>query len=260
MLTMETVAGAMYEAIRLGATRMPPDVRAALQRAHNEETEPMAKMHLESCLRNADSAAQGKGLVCADTGFPMFFVHIGNECQMEGGFGSLYRCAAQAVTRATEECVLRPTMVHPLTRQNPGNNVGAGMPKVELFFDREGDGMEITAAPKGGGSEIFGTFYRMLFPADGEAGIKKFVIECIKDACYAGKVCPPAIIGVGIGGTADLCMGLAKKAALLRPVGRHHADSAIASEPETVCSDSLSVLFARPISSTPLLSICVTAA
>ena len=63
----------------------------------------------------------------------------------------------------------------------------------------------LTLAPKGGGSEIFGTFYRMFFPADGEAGIKKFVIECIKDACYAGKVCPPAIIGVGIGGTFEKC-------------------------------------------------------
>ena len=224
MLTKETITDAMYNAIRLGATQMPPDVRAALERAMAEEVDPMAKMHLEVCLDNADSAARGCGLVCADTGFPMYFVHIGDQCTVEGGFRTIYECAREATARATAECFLRPTMVHPLNRSNPGDNIGPGMPKVELFFDREGDGMEILAAPKGGGSEIFGTFYRMFFPADGEAGIKKFVIECIKDACYAGKVCPPAIIGVGVGGTADVCMTIAKKAALLRPIGEHHPD------------------------------------
>lgn len=228
MIKRETITEAMYNAIRLGATKMPPDVRKALQCALAEEVEPMAKKHLEVSLSNADAAERGAGLVCADTGFPMFFVHIGKNCQLEGGFASVQFCAEQATARATAECFLRPTMVHPLTRKNPGNNIGPGMPKVELIFDRDDDSMEIVAVPKGGGSEIFGTFYRMLFPADGEAGIKKFVIECIKDACYAGKICPPAIIGVGIGGTADLCMSLAKKAALLRPVGQHHPDPEVA--------------------------------
>lgn len=224
MIKRETIVEAMYNAMRLGATKMPPDIRKALRRAMEEETNEMAKKHLEVSLQNADMSEKGNGLVCADTGFPMYFIHIGKEASVEGGFGILQSCAEEATKRATQECFLRPTMVHPLTRKNPGDNVGPGMPKVELFFDREGDGIEILAAPKGGGSEIFGTFYRMMFPADGEAGIKKFVIECIKDACYAGKVCPPAIIGVGIGGTADLCMSLAKKAALLRPIGKHHSD------------------------------------
>jgi tartrate/fumarate subfamily iron-sulfur-dependent hydro-lyase alpha chain len=96
------------------------------------------------------------------------------------------------------------------------------MPRVRLRFDEEIAGLDLVAAPKGGGSEIFGTFYRMLFPADGTMGVKRFVLESVRDACYAGKVCPPAIIGVGIGGTADLCMEMAKDAALLRPVGSVH--------------------------------------
>ncbi|MBR2510011.1 MAG: fumarate hydratase [Lentisphaeria bacterium] len=228
MIKRETLVEAMYNAIRLGATKMPPDIRKALQNALAEESDPMAKKHLEISLQNADMSEKGNGLVCADTGFPMFFVHIGNKTQLEGGFSIIQKCAEEATARATAECFLRPTMVHPLTRKNPGDNIGPGMPKVEIFFDREDDSIEILAAPKGGGSEIFGTFYRMMFPADGEAGIKKFVIECIKDACYAGKVCPPAIIGVGIGGTADLCMSLAKKAALLRPIGEHHKDPEVA--------------------------------
>ena len=224
MLTKEIITEAMYNAIRLGATKMPPDIREALERAMNEETDPMAKKHLEVSLQNADSAEKGCGLVCADTGFPMYFVHVGAKCTVEGGFNVVSECAKAATARATAECFLRPTMVHPLSRKNPGDNIGPGMPKVEIIFDREDDSMEIIAVPKGGGSEIFGTFYRMFFPADGKAGIKKFVIECIKDACYAGKVWPPAVIGVGIGGTADVCMSIAKKAALLRPIGVHHPD------------------------------------
>ncbi len=228
MIKRETIVEAMYNAIRLGATKMPPDIRKALYRAMEEESDPMAKKHLEVSLQNADLSEKGNGLVCADTGFPMFFIHAGSKTEVEGGFNVLKSCAEEATARATAECFLRPTMVHPLTRKNPGDNIGPGMPKVEIIFDREDDGLEILAAPKGGGSEIFGTFYRMMFPADGEAGIKKFVIECIKDACYAGKVCPPAIIGVGIGGTADLCMSLAKKAALLRPIGSRHSDPEVA--------------------------------
>jgi tartrate/fumarate subfamily iron-sulfur-dependent hydro-lyase alpha chain len=110
-------------------------------------------------------------------------------------------------------------MVDPLDRSNPGENLGRGMPRVKVRFDDSVSGLDVVAAPKGGGSEIFGTFYRMLYPSDGVQGIKKFVLESVRDGCYAGKICPPAIVGVGVGGTADLCMELAKEAALLRPLG-----------------------------------------
>jgi len=219
-----TICQAMFDAVRMAATHLPPDVHAALTRALAEETDPLARQHLELSLANAAAAAAGDGLACADTGFPLFFVTAGARTSIEGGFGTLWWAAEAATARATEANYLRPTMVHPLERTNPGNNVGLGMPKVELRFDGDGDGLEIIACPKGGGSEIFGTFYRMLYPSDGEAGILKFVIEAIEEGSYAGKVCPPAIIGVGIGGTADLCMKMAKEAALLRPIGSVHPD------------------------------------
>ena len=228
MISQKTIEEAMYEAMRTAALEMPPDVRAALERALAEEKDPMAQEHLKISLKNADLARRGEGLVCADTGFPLFFVKAGANTQIEGGFGAIREAAENAVRRNTAECYLRPTMVDPLRRSNPGNNIGPGMPKVELSFEGEGDGLEIIAVPKGGGSEIFGTFYRMLFPSDGVAGIKKFVIECIMNSCYAGKICPPALVGVGIGGTADLCMSMAKKAALLRPVGKHNPDPLVA--------------------------------
>ena len=228
MISRTTIEEAMYQAMKQGATVMPPDVEAKLREALAEEKSPLAKQHLEVSLENARLANAGHGLVCGDTGFPLFFIKAGAGTQVEGGFGSLWECARKATARCTKEAFLRPTMVDPLSRKNPGDNLGPGMPKVELAFAGEGDGLEITAAPKGGGSEIFGTFYKMLFPSDGETGIKKFIIECIKDACYAGKICPPAIVGIGIGGTADLCMKLAKEAALLRRVGEPNPDLEIA--------------------------------
>jgi L(+)-tartrate dehydratase alpha subunit len=225
MFTEKKIESAMYEAMRLAATRMPQDVKDALKKAMSEETEPLAIAHLKSCLKNAEFAEAGKGLVCGDTGFPLFFVKIGSDAKIAGGIPTVFRAAQHATEKATANSFLRPTMVDPLTRKNPGNNIGPGMPKVEISFDGMDGQFEIIAAPKGGGSEIFGTFFRMLFPSDGKTGIKKFVIECIRDSCYAGKICPPAIIGVGIGGTADLCMKLAKEAALLRVVGKHNPDA-----------------------------------
>lgn len=224
MIIEQQIEEVMYEAMRLAATRMPSDVRIALERALAEETEEVAKAHLVSCLKNAELSEAGQGLVCGDTGFPLYFVRIGTDVNIEGGIPAIYRAATEATRRATAEAYLRPTMVDPISRSNPGDNIGPGMPKVELIFSDDPCGVDIIAAPKGGGSEIFGTFYRMLFPSDGLAGIKKFVIECIKDSCYAGKVCPPAIVGIGIGGTADLSMKLAKEAALLYPVGTQNPD------------------------------------
>ncbi|MGI5817860.1 MAG: fumarate hydratase [Armatimonadota bacterium] len=224
MIDRDTVVTAMYEAMRLAATTLPPDVEAALQAAIDEESDPLARQHLLLSLENARAAGEGEGLVCADTGFPLFFITAGGRTEIEGGFGALQDAAAEATARATAESYLRPTMVDPLTRENPGDNVGPGMPRVRLQFEGEGDGLEIVAAPKGGGSEIFGTFYRMMYPSDGEAAILKFVIDAIRDGCYAGKICPPAIVGVGIGGTADLCMELAKEAAVLRPIGAANPD------------------------------------
>ena len=228
MIDLATIETAMYEAMRRAATRIPPDVELALQQARADESDPLAIEHLDVSMENFRMAAAGEGLVCGDTGFPLYFVTAGEKTCIEGGFGSLWDAARAATTRLTDDSFLRPTMVDPLTRDNPGHNVGPGMPKLELTFSGSGDGLDVLAAPKGGGSEIFGTFYRMLFPADGETGIIKFVLDNIQGACYAGKICPPAIVGVGIGGSADLCMRLAKEAALLRPVGSTHPDPNVA--------------------------------
>lgn len=218
---------AMYGALVRAVTKIPPDIRRALERALAEETQNLARQHLVAALRNIELSEAGSGLLCADTGFPLFYVAVGDELQIEGGLQSLWTAARSAVRQATSQSYLRPTMVDPISRANPGDNIGTGMPRIELEI-RPGNDLEIVAVPKGGGSEIFGTFYRMLYPSDGCEGIYEFVMNCIVDSCYAGKVCPPAIVGVGIGGTADLCMHIAKTQAVLRPVGCENEDSRLA--------------------------------
>ena len=119
MIPYDTVERAMFEAMCRAATCLPPDVESALRRALDEETDPLAREHLEVTLENARLAAEGQGLVCGDTGFPLYFVTAGAGTVVEGGFGALWHAARAAPARATRESFLRPTMGDPLSRSNP---------------------------------------------------------------------------------------------------------------------------------------------
>ncbi|MBI2869190.1 MAG: fumarate hydratase [Chloroflexi bacterium] len=218
----------MYAAITRSAMIVPGDVRARLKQGLDEESSPLARAHLATTLRSIELGEAKKGFACADTGWPLFFVKIGDNVTIEGGFSTLYDISRQVVEQATKRGRLRENMVHPLTREYTGTNTGLYIPKVEVRFDAGLDCLEIIAVTKGGGSEAFGTFYRMLSKEDGLPGIIKFVLDSVKEGTYAGKTCGPNIVGIGIGGTADMSMKLAKEAALLRPVGSHHPDPEIA--------------------------------
>lgn len=207
---------------------LPADVKKALQEAMAKETDPLARLHIETFLKNADLGEKRETFVCPDTGWVFFYVKVGDEIDVEGGLSSLQITAKEVVAHMSTAGKLRPTLADPVTRKNVDSNVGDYFPKVEIIPDPSLETMEVTAVPKGGGSEISGTFYRMLLPADGTNGIFRFVTESYLSSSYAGKTCPPNIIGVGIGGTADVCMELAKKAAILRYIGDRHPDPAIA--------------------------------
>ena len=115
-------------------------------------------------------------------------------------------------------------MKHPLTGYDPGDNVGMNIPDFTYQFV-PGDAIEITYVAKGGGSECFGgTRHRVVAFADGIAGIEKHVIDCYIASARAGAVCPPSVLGIGIGGTANVAANLAKKAACLRTVGSANPD------------------------------------
>ncbi len=208
---------------------IPEDVKKEILDSVESETNPLSKRSMESFLEKGEYASENRGLICSDTGWPLFYVRCGDNLKIEGGFSLFKEVFREVIADETAKSHLRPTIVHPLSRKNPGTNVGLFYPKLDLTFDSQIDFLEIMFVPKGGGSELFGCFFKMLVAADGLEGIKQFVIESYMTSCYSGATCPPNIIGVGIGGTGDECMKIAKEAAILRPIGDRNPDPEIAS-------------------------------
>ncbi len=201
---------------------LPPDVKTALARAHARETHPRAREILGTMLKNVDVAEARGLLVCQDTGTPVFRVRVGRGFPFDGHL--IAEALAEGVRRATAEHPLRSSVCHPITRENLQTNTGWRIPVVDWEFLPDGETLELRMMPKGSGSENM-SFLRMLPPAAGLAGVKRFVLECVLEA--GGKPCPPIVIGIGLGGTADLCMKLAKEA-IWRPIGEPHPDPDVA--------------------------------
>ena len=120
---------------------------------------------------------------------------------------------------------MRPNRVHPLWRTDHDNNVGIGAPEIEYGFEPDGAWIDLITVHKGG---LFGTDYRMLFPSDGIQGIKRFYLDSLMAFGKRGLACQPAIIGIGLGGSKDICMTLGKRASVLRTVGSRNSDPRIA--------------------------------
>lgn len=227
-VSRDSLCEMMYGALVRSAYLLPADVKRAMEEALEAESEEIARLHMRAFLENVRLAEEKGSFACSDTGWPLFYVKAGDNVRVESGFSTIYDIAREVIIQATEELRLRPTLVHPLSRINPGNNVGHYPPAVKLRFDPGIDFLEVIAVPKGGGSEMYGTYYKMLTAADGKKGVIEFVLDSFLKSSYAGQTCPPNIIGVGIGGTAEICMEIAKEAAVLRPIGSRHPEKEIA--------------------------------
>jgi fumarate hydratase subunit alpha len=201
---------------------LPPDVTAALEKACSGETDSTAKSILETILRNIEIASSRELLICQDTGLPIFFVKIGSRFSVDGA--RIAAALENGARRATLEHPFRGSSTHPLIRKNPQTSVGKGLPIIHWEFDEESDVLDILMVPKGSGSENMSAM-NMFIPADGVRAVKKFVIDTVVKS--GGNPCPPGIIGVGIGGTADL-VGLLAKKAICRPVGSSNPDPELA--------------------------------
>lgn len=194
---------------------LPDDVLDALRKAVEREESPTGREILRQCLRNARIAREERVPLCQDTGFAVVFLDLGQEVRIVGG--DLTEAVNAGIRKGYAEGYLRKSIVaDPLRRKNTSDNTPA-MIHVAIV---PGDRLKITVAPKGGGSENMSAV-RMLAPADGEEGIKNFVVEWVKQA--GANPCPPVVVGVGIGGTFEGVALLAKKA-LLRPLGSAHPD------------------------------------
>ena len=217
MITLpETTEDIVVRLIRLASTKLPADIGWALEAAAGWETGEIAYSQLGAIMENAKKAEFLGRPMCQDTGLPIFYV--------SGKFDSSVRKDIEnAVRRATSELPLRPNLVDPITRENTGDNTGFSSPFIH-FEPTDDDFLEISVLPKGAGSENM-TRLAMLNPADGIEGIKKFVIDSVLDA--GGRPCPPSIVGIGIGGTSDVCVSMAKEALLL-PLSKRNKDKTIA--------------------------------
>jgi fumarate hydratase subunit alpha/L(+)-tartrate dehydratase alpha subunit len=212
---IEEVAKTLYiRALKL----LPRDIKQGFERLVRDETSATGKAVLGTMVENIAVAERTKNLLCQDTGIPIYNVKIGKNVALDGA--AMKEAIRKGCARATTEHPLRSSVVHPITRKNEQTSCGIGVPVINIDFDGRDETLEIEMIPKGSGSEN-GSFLQMLIPADGVGAVKRFVIDKVIEC--GGRVCPPTIVGVGIGGTSDVCMHLAKVAAT-RPLGSTCAD------------------------------------
>lgn len=207
-LDLDVVEEASKELYIRALKLLPPDVKDGIERLSSSETSPVAQRVLETMRTNIRVAEDTENLLCQDTGIPIYNVALGRNVEFDGF--ELKAAIRKGCERATREHPLRSSVVHPLTRKNNHTSCGIEVPVIHVDFTDENETATIEMVPKGSGSEN-NSFLKMAVPAEGIDAIKMFVVDCVISA--GGKTCPPTIVGVGLGGTSDLSIALAKRAA-----------------------------------------------
>ena len=212
----QAITEAVADLLQQANYELTEDVIEALREARQQEDSPIGRETLDKILENATIAKEDSVPLCQDCGVALVFIEIGQDVHVTGG--DLYQAVDEGVRRAYEQGYLRKSMVDkPFSdRINTRDNT----PAVVHIEIRPGDGLRIAALPKGAGSENM-TRLGMLTPSAGRQGIIDFVVGATEEA--GANPCPPVIIGVGIGGTSEKAMMLAKHA-LLRKVGEPSPD------------------------------------
>jgi fumarate hydratase subunit alpha len=206
------------------ATTISPDVMRLMRQAQAGETSDSAREMLKTQIENAVAAHEQGKPVCQSPGFPTAYVRYGGCVNIS----ELAEVLREEIVSATRDGFLRPSMVHPLTRKNTGDNSGVGVPNIELEHDAALDFLEVIVSFKGCGAEL-GNALRIFTPAqigEGAAGIKEFVIDTVIKA--GGKPCPPFAIGIGIGGQMDVAAKLSRRAVSIRKWDDRNPDPELA--------------------------------
>lgn len=217
MIESKTVAAAVRSLCLQAAYDLPPDVLRVIKDASLSESSDLGRSFLRQYLENAEIAAAERLPLCQDTGVAVFFVEIGGNVRLADG--TVEAAVNEGVRQGYRDGFLRQSMVADpvFKRVNTGDNT----PAVIHLKIVDGESIDITLAPKGGGSENMSAL-KMLKPSDGAGGVVDFVVDTVIAA--GGNPCPPTIVGVGIGGNFEKVAQLAKRA-LLRPVGEASADA-----------------------------------
>lgn len=229
MISEKTIEDTIYQLYKEAVTVLPEDVKISLEDALKIEESELGCLNIEAILKNIDVAESKSIPMCQDTGLPIIFIKLGNvQIQVQ----DLFEGIAKGIERATKEIPLRPNVVDPITRKNTENNIGNGIPIIDIELT-DTDYIEITILPKGAGSENNNAL-KMALPGEGLEGIKDFVVETVKKA--GSKPCPPIVVGVGIGGNSDIAMKIAKKA-LLKKIGEKNSDPVLAKLEEEILTE-----------------------
>jgi fumarate hydratase subunit alpha len=215
------VSAAATRLITAAAIYLPADVKSALRRAQDSESGELPKKVIGSMLKNLEIAEAEGRPSCQDTGTVIFYVKAGDRFPY---LGLLEGALRSATVKATAEAPLRPNSVNILTGKNSGNNTADRIPWIEWEIVPGVDTADVTVVLKGGGSES-PSLARVIAPAEGMKGVYKIVLDDIFE--QGPKPCPPVIVGIGLGPTADIAMKLAKKS-LQREVGQRNADPELA--------------------------------
>ena len=194
------------------------DVLERLRAARDSEESPFGREVLRQLIENDELAARRSMPICQDTGMAVLFMEVGQDVHFVGG--DLQEAVNRGVRRAYREGCFRASVLSPLTRVNTKDNTPAIL-HVRII---PGDRVRLTAAPKGFGSENMSRLW-MLTPAQGIEGVKDAVVETVRLA--GGNPCPPVVVGVGIGGTAECAMLMAKHS-LTRDCGEPSPDPMLA--------------------------------
>jgi len=215
-LHVDQIRHAVRRLCQEATSLLPEDVLDALKRARQQEESPLAQKVLDQILRNADLAREEMLPLCQDTGTAIIFLEVGQDVHVVGG--ALLDALREGVGTGYTEGFLRASMVEkPFSaRVNTKNNT----PPVVHTEVVPGDRLRIILMPKGGGCENMSQLSIML-PSAGKKGITEFVLKTVEES--GGNPCPPVIVGVGVGGTAEHAMYLAKRA-LTRKVGEPNPD------------------------------------
>lgn len=212
----ETIARLAIEATH----QLPEDIEGAIRAARSSERSPLGIQIIDEILENAEIARTRMLPLCQDTGTAVVLLEVGQEVHVTGGY--LYDAVNEGVRKGYGEGYLRKSMAaHPFSsRTNTGDNT----PAVIHADIVPGDRLHIRFMPKGGGCENMSRYQNFL-PGMGRKAVVDFVCETVDMS--GGNPCPPLVIGVGIGGTAEKAMAIAK-ASLFRKIGQRNSDPEVA--------------------------------
>lgn len=216
-ITIEQIIQAVRQLCIEASCDLPKDVEQCIIEAAEREVSPFGQYSLQKIVKNIGIARENTVPMCQDTGMAVVFAEVGQEVHITGGL--LSEAINEGVRQGYTDGYLRKSMVRDplLERVNTNDNT----PAILYTTLVAGDQLKLIVMPKGAGSENMGGI-KMLKPADGLAGVKRFVVDTVRNA--GGNPCPPVIVGVGIGGSMDKA-ALLSKVALQREAGSPHPDA-----------------------------------